>query len=294
MPDEQGPPPPSTQLPPAGWYPDPQNPETLQRYWDGQHWTDSHAPIGTPIVEPSNPPRDLGIAEGVAVAGMTLIAVLAVFSIVADAQYISVLNDLIDGVGRDPSEVDDSRNLVDVATLAFSLAVFPLGPAVFLPWFYRAYTNLTRFGLRNLRFTPGWSIGAWFVPILNLFRPKQISDDLQRATDGGTLHSVGRLDAEPVNPLMHWWWALFLASIFIGMGGAQYLSEDDPFSDTLAFDSLTDERAFYIWQIVTSTVTIAAAVLAVLIVRRITRDQRAVMAKPAATVHTYVTPPSAS
>ncbi|HEX2127784.1 MAG TPA: DUF4328 domain-containing protein, partial [Solirubrobacterales bacterium] len=172
MPDEPGPPPPPRDLPPAGWYPDPESPESSRRYWDGDRWTDSQEQN----VEPSNPPRDLGVAEGVVVAGMTLIAVLGAFSIVADARYIGALNELIDGGSPEPGEVGDARDLVDAATLAFSLAVFPLGPAVFLPWFYRAYTNLGRFGLQDLRFTPGWSVAAWFIPILNLFRPKQIAD----------------------------------------------------------------------------------------------------------------------
>ena len=283
MTDEQGPPPPPPQLPPAGWYPDPYNPDSTQRYWDGERWTDSYAPVGTPLVDPADPPRELGTVEWVAVAGLTLIAVLAAFSIVADVRYIGILNDRIDGETVDASELADAQDLVDAATLVLSLAIFPIGPAVFLPWFYRAYTNLPRFGLRNLRYGQGWAIGSWFVPILNLFRPKQIANDLERATAGGTLHSVGRLASEPVSPLLHWWWAFFLASAFIGVGGYQYLSEDDPFSDTLLFESLSDERAFYTWQLLAAAVTIVAVVFAVALVRKITRDQHAVIAKPAAT-----------
>lgn len=265
------------QRPPAGWYPDPDNPESTQRYWDGQGWTDSYAPIGAAVADPTDPPRPLGVAEGVAVAGLTLIAVLAAFALVAYARYVGILGDEIDGNGADPAELEEARDLVDAATVAFSVALFPLGPAVFLPWFYRAYLNLGRLGLRNLRYTPGWAIGSWFIPILNFFRPKQIANDLQRATAGGSLHSAGKLEAEPVAPLVNWWWALWLATLLIGFGGAQYLSNDDAFSQTLVFDSLSDERAFYSWQIVTAGVTIVAAILAVLVIRRITRDQHAVM-----------------
>ena len=35
---------------PAGWYPDPQSPDSL-RYWDGGHWTNHSAP-GTPPLTP--------------------------------------------------------------------------------------------------------------------------------------------------------------------------------------------------------------------------------------------------
>jgi hypothetical protein len=30
---------------PADWYPDPDSPRTLQRYWDGESWTDDTAPL---------------------------------------------------------------------------------------------------------------------------------------------------------------------------------------------------------------------------------------------------------
>src|SRR3989337_2750247 len=122
MPDEQAPPPPPRQLPPAGWYPDPDNPETTQRYWDGQAWTESHAPLGAELVSPTDPPQNLGVVEGLAVAGLTLAAVLAVFSIVTDFLYVNVLTDLIDGRAVDPGEVDEAHDLVDAATVAFSLA----------------------------------------------------------------------------------------------------------------------------------------------------------------------------
>lgn len=38
------------QTPPAGWFPDPEQPGT-QRYWDGSQWTEQRAPAG-PTVEP--------------------------------------------------------------------------------------------------------------------------------------------------------------------------------------------------------------------------------------------------
>lgn len=52
----------------------------------------------------------------------------------------------------------------------------------FLMWVHRAYLNLARAGAPGLRFTPGWAVGYWFVPVLNIVRSKQILDDLWRAT----------------------------------------------------------------------------------------------------------------
>ena len=36
------------QLPPAGWYADPDNPDHSQRYWDGVQWTEQRAPYAQP------------------------------------------------------------------------------------------------------------------------------------------------------------------------------------------------------------------------------------------------------
>jgi hypothetical protein len=46
---------------PAGWYLDPQRPET-QRYWDGTHWTDHIAPRAS--ATPSGGPSDNLILAG--------------------------------------------------------------------------------------------------------------------------------------------------------------------------------------------------------------------------------------
>ena len=55
--------------------------------------------------------------------------------------------------------------------------------ALFLRWFYAAYGNLPLLSAGSPRFKRGWAIGAWFVPILNLFRPKQIANDIWRGSD---------------------------------------------------------------------------------------------------------------
>jgi hypothetical protein len=54
------------------------------------------------------------------------------------------------------------------------------------------------------RYGVGWAIGAWFGPILNLRRPKQIANDIWRATNA---------PADPgISPLLTLWWAAFLIS----------------------------------------------------------------------------------
>jgi hypothetical protein len=280
-------------LPPAGWYPDPHNPETTQRWWNGKEWADAHAPIDTPVVDPQDPPRPLSRLQAVAVAGLIVVAFLEAFNIYADGVYLGVIEDLLDQEDVATTRIDDAEQVVDIAAIALAAGSLVIGPLAFLPWFYRGYLNLRRLGLRNLRYSPGWAIGSWFIPIFNLFRPKQIANDLQRATHGGTLHTTGRINDQPVAPLLHWWWAMYLLGNFIAISAFSGVDEEEEIlTQSQALDTLEEEQAIYGADIAASLVSIVAVVLAVLVIKRITREQETVIASPSATLHQYVTPPS--
>jgi hypothetical protein len=51
---------------------------------------------------------------------------------------------------------------------------------VFVIWLYRARVNAEDRGWPQRR-SPGWAIGAWFVPVVNLWYPFQIMADVWRA-----------------------------------------------------------------------------------------------------------------
>ena len=76
---------------------------------------------------------------------------------------------------------------------------------VFLKWVYRAYRNIQGFGAEGLRFSPGWAVGYYFVPILNLVRPVQVMSEIWRVSQDpqNWLQRRGSY-------LIGTWWALFL------------------------------------------------------------------------------------
>jgi hypothetical protein len=83
------------------------------------------------------------------------------------------------------------------------LAMLGLGAVVFLRWFHRAYANLRPLGAEP-RHRSGWAVGHWFVPILNLFRPKQIADEIWQGSEP-------QRDERPPR-LLSWWWAALIAA----------------------------------------------------------------------------------
>ena len=57
---------------------------------------------------------------------------------------------------------------------------------VFIRWLSRAYKNLDVAAPGFRRYGHGWAIGSWFVPFLNLWRPKEIINDIHRGGSGRT------------------------------------------------------------------------------------------------------------
>jgi LSD1 subclass zinc finger protein len=84
---------------------------------------------------------------------------------------------------------------------------------VFLIWFYRVHANLKHLGARDLAYSSGWAVGYWFVPILNLFRPVQVAQEIWRNSDPDAVLSDGAIEPTFANsPLIGFWWAMWLIS----------------------------------------------------------------------------------
>jgi hypothetical protein len=203
--------------------------------------------------------------------------------IVADLDYLDFLNRLIDGEALSIAEARDAEDVVQASGLIYFFT--SLGAtAAFLFWFARAYYNLPRLGLADLRWGRGWSIGAWFVPILNLIRPKRIANDVWRGSEGPSATGHRDWHSRPVDRLVHWWWAAWIVSGVVGWLFTRILlSGDEPTTQAELLDLARDERLAYFVDIASSLLLIPAAILAVLFVRRVTdRQERAIAARKAA------------
>lgn len=152
------------------------------------------------VVNPADQPRDLtGLAWCVYVS-FGLLAVLSVLRILAALH----LHSAVTGGGDVEGGYHDFSRWVGIYGLLLLLCA-----GLFIAWFFQAYKNLRRLGVANLRYGNGWAIGGWFVPILGMWRPKQIANDVWRGSEPGTEVSSG-WRAVPVPSFVHWWWGLFL------------------------------------------------------------------------------------
>lgn len=74
-------------------------------------------------------------------------------------------------------------------------------------WIYRAAWNARSLaGARQLAFTPGWSVGWYFIPFANLWKPYQAMKEIWRASA-----RPDKVDAASVTGWLPLWWFLWLA-----------------------------------------------------------------------------------
>lgn len=148
--------------------------------------------------------------------------------------------------------------LVDLAIL--------IGTGItFLMWFHRVRANLPALGITDARWSPGWAVGWWFVPIMSLFRPYQVAAEIWRASDPAATPEDWR--SRSVDPLLGWWWGVFIASVVTGQISFRMWMRVDENTAAGFMQNLALVDA------VTASINVAGAILAVRIIREIERRQ---------------------
>jgi len=140
---------------------------------------------------------------------------------------------------------------------AFFQAVLLLATGIcFFVWMYRRDKNLRAFGAEELQFRPGWVVGYFFVPIMNLYRPYQALSEIWQASDPdpAARTKAGRRHIHPPALLGFWWGCWLLWSVIDGIA-----SQDAAGSASSA---------------VGAPFRLVAAILAILVVRLYTKRQQ--------------------
>ncbi len=168
--------------------------------------------------------------------------------------------------------------LASIMEIIFRVTVIVL----FLIWEYRSFNNLSALKARNLEYSPGWSVGWWFIPFANLVKPFQVMRELWNESDPDFDEETGFLHTSPGTPeIIGFWWAAFLLSGFIGR----------------IVDKMVDENGeasqyFPVALIVASVFQLVASILIILIVKGVTNRQEQRFDKLAATAKFAPPPPT--
>ena len=191
---------------------------------------------------------------------LVAVIILEAFSILSGYAAYSLYGH--DVITQDELDTTDIREgIISVLhLLAFVVAI-----VFFIRWFGRAYRNLPALGILTLRFRPGWTIWAWFVPLLGLWRPKQIANDIWRGSDPDA-PPYQEWHGHPVPALFQWWWGVFIVSNILSNIAlrAYWRAEDVP--------AYREAARVYL---VADSAGLIGAILALLVVRSTTARQEA-------------------
>jgi hypothetical protein len=105
-----------------------------------------------------------------------------------------------DYTNYDPAiDINNSDMFVGLGALIYMPAI--LGSIIaFCMFSFRAMKNLQIWEYRRLEISPGWSVGWYFVPFANLWKPYQAMEQIWDGT-----HDVTSVKMNPTSKLGLWW-----------------------------------------------------------------------------------------
>ena len=191
-----------------------------------------------------------------------IIAIAAMASTIAE---ISLLQRIESGAFVSEAEaVSNDERQATIAGLYFFAIV--AAAITFFMWIYRTSNNLAALGWQDQRFSPGWAVGCWFVPIIGLFRPYQVVNEIWKGSLPGPRPETKQAQVNlPTSPLIGPWWAAWLVVGWIGnLVIRVYFSESSTVSDFIAADFVS---------VVADGIGLIALALVVTLIWQITANQ---------------------
>lgn len=140
------------------------------------------------------------------------------------------------------------------------LVVYIITAITFLKWIYRANLNCHCFGTRDMKFSPGWSIGWYFIPFMNLFKPYQAMKEIWLVSK-----DPQKWQSQKGSLLLGIWWALWIVSNILGQAAGRL---------TMGADTPEDLKLSAMVSIASSCISIPLCLIAALLIQTIINQQR--------------------
>jgi hypothetical protein len=147
-----------------------------------------------------------------------MLAIMAVLGVIAGVQDIGGLG-VLDRAEAGLLTVEEA-DAFDVGFAAMGLLQFVaivVTAIAYLAWLSRSVDNVPGLGGGKPVATPAWSIGWWFIPIANLFKPYQIVVDLYRRMAPVEKVGTGIVGA---------WWVLWLLNNVVAQAAGRFFAGD--------------------------------------------------------------------
>ena len=112
-------------------------------------------------------------------------ALLSLGAVVAFAMEYRLAAQLLERNYTSPADMlllsmDSDQRLRIIEVLG--VVLFIASAVLMLKWIYRSNYNARQLGAQDMQFSPGWSVGWFFVPVLQLWKPFQVVKELFQAS----------------------------------------------------------------------------------------------------------------
>jgi len=181
------------------------------------------------------------------------------------------IEDLFSGTGSCANVLDIAKTVNDYksdqsviwACIFFATIALIVAFTMFI---HQASSNLKHLRTEGQKFTPGWAVGWFFIPLMNLYKPIGIVRELVKASGAtDTKNPAAWQNGNPPDGLMiSSWWTLVIFAILFGPRGIAVFVGRDNISDWAAAGRLL------VWS---DLFQVLPLVLTVIVVFRLQRAQ---------------------
>jgi hypothetical protein len=175
---------------------------------EGQVTGSSTGELATPA--PTMTFRDSRILTKWLKASLCFWMIINLIGLASDVALLHFFQDVQQGayssraaMAQDAVVLDEISQVVRIG----DFVLFLITAVLFLTWVYRTCDNARRLGAVDMDQSPGWAVGSFFVPLINLLAPYYVMRDIWNASSDPTNWRSMR-----GNPIVRCWWIIYLAS----------------------------------------------------------------------------------
>ena len=176
--------------------------------------------------------------------------------IIIDVNVISLFNDIKSGETVTDAKADASDQREALFAIGW-LILFIITGIIFLKWIYRANANCRGFGAHEMKFSSGWSVGWYFIPFMNLFKPFKAMEEIWLVSHKGPqkwqmIENAAKENKEKI--ILNLWWIFWIGSFALSQLSSR--SYNDAENVESLINSYYISIADYCWAIILTLIAI--------------------------------------
>ncbi len=165
----------------------------------------------------------------------TFIWIVMAFQIISSIssffQYL-LLKSVAEGYSITPEVANSNDFRQSIIAILFAI-LYLFSVVFFIQWFRRAYFN-QEIKFKSMASTNGWVSGAWFVPIMNLFKPFQLMQEIYENAENYLLDKEMIDEKKSRKSIIGWWWGLWIGTGVLSRISSSFLGSADDLGELIA------------------------------------------------------------